>query len=401
MKRYITGVMAWMVAFLFSSCISDIKDGTTDIDSWPNTVGEEYMLTKVTHPGILHTTKSIERMREIVKTANANSNAYKTYLNMKNDSRAKATYAMQGPFEYVSRDDSQWKYTKGAFENDCSAAYLNALMWCVTQDEAHAQKANEILVAYANKLKGIPASNDRPLQVGLQGFHLICATEMLSSTWDKMGADDLNKIKEMFKNIFLPVMKEFYEAKPYTNGNWGVIITKAYLAYAILTDDVDLFNDGINFFFYGNDNGTLPNYISETGQCQESGRDQGHVQLGIGGVAAICEVAHSQGIDLYGALDNRLMKGYEYAARYNLGYDDLPFTKWQDVTGKYSNWGSMGSQARGQFRAIYAMGYNHYVNRKGLSMPNTKEVVTTKLPIEGYDADNVGYGTFQFCEKDF
>ena len=38
----------------------------------------------------------------------------------------------------------------------------------------------------------------------------------------------------------------------------------------------------------------------------------------------ICEMAWGQGDDLYGAQDNRLMKGLEYTARYNLGYD-VPF----------------------------------------------------------------------------
>ena len=68
------------------------------------------------------------------------------------------------------------------------------------------------------------------------------------------------------------------------------------------------------------DNGSLPNYIAESGQSQEAGRDQQHVMLGVSCFADMAEVAWTQGDDLYGALDNRIMKGYEYIAKSNLGY---------------------------------------------------------------------------------
>ena len=51
--------------------------------------------------------------------------------------------------------------------------------------------------------------------------------------------------------------------------------------------------------------------INEEGQCQESGRDQQHTQLGLGCLAEACEVGWRQGVDLYGAADNRLLRGYE------------------------------------------------------------------------------------------
>ena len=91
------------------------------------------------------------------------------------------------------------------------------------------------------------------------------------------------------------------------------------------------------------DNGTLPNYVAETGQIQESGRDQAHCMLGIGCLAEIAEVAWNQGDDLYGALDNRIMKGCEYLSKSNLGYD-VPFHVWKDLTGNIligSLWGRL------------------------------------------------------------
>jgi hypothetical protein len=39
--------------------------------------------------------------------------------------------------------------------------------------------------------------------------------------------------------------------------------------------------------------------------------------------------ADTQSHDLYAAHGNRLLKGLEYTARYNLGHD-VPFETWQD-----------------------------------------------------------------------
>src|SRR5690625_7391094 len=52
--------------------------------------------------------------------------------------------------------------------------------------------------------------------------------------------------------------------------------------------------------------------------------------MGIGLMAAFCEMAWSQGIDCWGHDDNRFLKAAEYVAKYNLGHD-VPFTEytWQ------------------------------------------------------------------------
>ncbi len=56
-------------------------------------------------------------------------------------------------------------------EEDHKAAYLNAVMWCLTGNEAHAKKTIEILNAYAGTLREIgPDANDDPLCASLQGF---------------------------------------------------------------------------------------------------------------------------------------------------------------------------------------------------------------------------------------
>ncbi|MES2279007.1 MAG: alginate lyase family protein [Bacteroidota bacterium] len=351
---------------------------------------------KFVHPGVLHTTKEFNYLYKIVQQKI--QPGYSSYLLMKGDPRASADYKMNGPYKTIARD-GEFAWTKTKMEMDFSAAYLNAIMWMVTKDPAHAKKSAEILTAYADSLTNIPLTNDAPLLAGLEGFKIVYAAEVLKYTYKEATKARLDKITKMITNVFLPVIENFYNAKSYTNGNWGSINTKTYMAMGIFLDNRAMYKKAVDFYLNANDNGTIKNYISgATGQIQESGRDQGHSQLGIGAMATICEEAWKQGDDLYSALDNRLMLGFEYVAKYNLGDNNMPFTTWKDVTGKYSDWTIIAPQGRGKFMPVYEMVYNHYVLRKGLSMPYTKQVIE-KIRPEGFDRDQPAFGTFLFSVK--
>lgn len=388
-------ILFWTM--LIFSCKSEIEHGKTHIDDLPDFTIDEYE-PSLEHPGIFHNMKSIERMRYIVERADNNDPAYKAYLELKNDPKSKSDYVLKGPLKEIMRGTGG---TAGIHEPDFQAAYLNALMWVVTQEEAHAQKAKEIMVRWAETLERIPEHNDAPLLVGFHGMHLAFALEMISHTSNIMSQEEIDKVNDMLRTIFLPWMETFYETPAYSNGNWGLAVTMAYMSLAILWDDKEMYQKAVNFVLRGNDNGAFPNYIDEeTGQCQESGRDQGHAQLGIGTTGAICEIAYKQGNDLYSVYNNLVMKGYEYTAKYNIGYDDLPFKTWKDITGKYSNWTTFGSDGRGQYRSIYALAYNHYVLRKGLSMPYTKEMLDKNNWLGKFNGDGIDYDVFQFNDVD-
>ena len=357
-------------------------------------IGLEMQARKFVHPGILHTTKSIERMR--AQIADKEYPAYGSFELLKSHHCSQADYQPFGPFEIISRD-GEFRHTKSKMEQDFSAVYQNALMWVLTGEKTHAEKSLELLLGYAGTLKRIPETNDAPLLVGLEGLKIIYATEILRHTYKKMTVVQFNEISRMIREVFLPVMENFYHRKPYTNGNWGPIVTKAYMAAAILWDNEEMYNKAVDFYLHANDNGTIAHYISgDTGQIQESGRDQGHSMLGIGALSTVCEIAWQQGDDLYSALDNRLMKGFEYVAKYNLWYN-VPFAVWKDVTGKYSNWTEISNKGRGRYMPIFEMAYNHFVIRKGMQMPYTEQVLRQIRP-EGYDRDQPAFGSLLFNE---
>jgi hypothetical protein len=96
-------------------------------------------------------------------------------------------------------------------------------------------------------------------------------------------------------------------------------------------------------------------------------------------LAESCQVAWLQGTnDLFALLSNRLLTGYEYTAKYNLG-NSVPY----DATFQRCNSSIVGgpfaeisNTTRGTFRPIYELAYAHYVSTKGSSMPFTLQIVS-------------------------
>lgn len=281
---------------------------------------------------------------------------------------AQSDYKMAGPYEVVARD-GEYRKSKAGSERDMWQAWQSA------QQGDNATALN-IINAYARTLQRFDG-HDAPLCT-IQAYWLLRA---MNSLTPGPSPKERGEWKAMVHRAILPVVDKFEANSPYANGNWGHIVNRCRMAAAIFLEDKALYQRAIDIYLHANDNGSLPNYVSETGQCQETGRDQGHAQLGLGAMCEICEMAWEQGDDLWGALDNRLMKGMEYTAKYNLGYD-VPFERWTDCTGLYNDWTEPGSMGRGQIRCIYDLPYKHYVGRKGLKMPYTKKLLDLQKKAE-------------------
>jgi hypothetical protein len=349
------------------------------------------------HP-MLHSAQKVEMMRILIERQI--EPAYGSWLLLKEHPLARLDYKPNAPMPVISRDGA-FAYTKGKMEQDFNAVMLNALHYVVSGEDAHAEKALDILSIYADSLRYIPETNDAPLLAGLEGFKIIYALDVLRYVYSEKKPKGvkrrLEKVEGMFKRLFLPIMEKFYATPAYTNGNWGPVITKTYMAAGIYFNDRKMYSFACDFYLNGHDNGTIANYIDgETGQSQEAGRDQGHPQLALGSMAMVCELAWRQGDDLWSALDMRLLKGYEYIAQYNLG-ENVPFRTWTDVTGKYCNWQVISEKSRGRFSPIYEIAYNHYFRRKGFAMPYTKRVLDQTRP-EPYNGECPPFASLFFYD---
>jgi hypothetical protein len=266
-------------------------------------------------------------------------------------------------------------------------------MWCVTGNEDHARKAIEILNAWSMTLRKMDG-RDVILSAGLNGFNFVNAAELMRSTYPAWKREEVVRFEQMLKSVILPPIKDF---ATFANGNWDAACIETMLAIGVFCEDRGLFEQALGYYRTGKGNGSLTHYvINGSGQCQESGRDQQHTQLGLALLAQTCEIAWHQGIDLYAEAESRLLKGFEYAAKYNLGFE-VPFVPCVDTTGKYRH-KQISTEGRGKLRPIYEMVWNHYQVRQGIPAPFCQQAVE-KLRPEGaaWGGDHPGFGTLLFA----
>jgi hypothetical protein len=276
----------------------------------------------------------------------------------------------------------------GQMYADIHAAYQNALRWRISGEKAHGDAAVRILNAWSGTLRSLSGNADRFLAAGIHGYQFANAGELVRDHPDF----NLPRFKKMLLEIFYPMNEHFltiHNGAVITNywANWDLCNMCSVLAIGAFTDRKDLVNRAIGYFKNGKGNGSIKNAIpfvynrEGLAQWQEAGRDQGHTVMGIGMMGTFCEMAWHQGVDCYGYDNNRFLKGAEYVAKYNLGYD-VPFTDytWQSGTtaiAAHVGWDThtvVSDNARGHVRPVWDLVLGHYAGRKGLSAPWTRRM---------------------------
>ncbi|MGO4211050.1 alginate lyase family protein [Terriglobus sp. 2YAB30_2] len=274
------------------------------------------------------------------------------------------------------------------FDSDANAAYQCALMAAITGESPYAALAGEIVRGWSNSLQRVSGA-DAVLMASLGPFKFVNAAEILR--WlGELGPSDTAACTAMLRRAIVPAILDF---APFANGNWDTAAVKTMLAIAVFCDDPVLFERATSYYLHGDGDGRLTHYIYENGQCQESGRDQQHTQLGLAHMGDACQIAWNQGWDLYGAHDNLLLRGFEYTASYNLG-GQVDFRPDLDRTGKYRH--KVISEPS-MLRPIYEQIFAHYHLVRGLPTPNLAKAVEQIRP-EGpsQGADHTGFGTLLY-----
>ncbi len=86
---------------------------------------------------------------------------------------------------------------------DGAAAYSHAIQWYVTGEQPHADKAIEILNAYATTLKSI-GGHDAKLLVGMVGITFANAAEILRHTQAGWSEPDQKQFERLLREVFYP-----------------------------------------------------------------------------------------------------------------------------------------------------------------------------------------------------
>lgn len=314
----------------------------------------------IVHPGILQTRADLEFAKAKIK---AGEEPWKSAWQIWLDSPVASLDFTPKQFTHVIRG-AYAAGEKGGRElsESASAAENHVMRWCISGDEAHAKKAIEIFDAWSGSLADF-FENDAMLLAGWTGGQFCNAAEILRATYPRWSAKSQEQFKRMLLTIYVPLLRMYY---PEANGNWDAAIMYTLLAIGVYCEDRPLMDSVYRHFRLGLVNSGITRYVYPSGQCEESCRDQGHTQLGLGYLVNTCAVAWNQGVDLFGEADNRLALGIEYTARFMLG-EDVPF------------YGKISQQSRGHFSDIYHTVLQHYRYEKQMAMPYTEKAAQKVL----------------------
>ncbi len=304
---------------------------------------------KFVHPGINQNGADLAYMKKMVQE---NKQPYKDAFD-----RLKAatdtsfaiiphTHVLRGPYgrPNIGGDD---------LAKSANMAYNYALVWYITNDKSYASKAIEVLNTWSPVLWHFDY-NDAKLLAAWTGHVLCNAAEILRYSNSGLQTKDVDAFTNMLMTVYYPLMRSYY---PQANGNWDGAIIHSILAIAIFTDNRKMFDNAIDHFLHSPVNGSLFKYIYPNGQCQETARDQAHVQLGLGEFAGAAQVAYTQGVDLFSIADNRIALGYEYTAKFILGESPHSYVP---ISDRAKN-----------LRDDYEYVYRHY-SSKGVDVPYIK-----------------------------
>ena len=363
------------------------------------------------HPGALHTQADFDRMAAKVS---ASAQPWKTDFDILANSPWAQTWWPAYDIDYIVRGSSGNNYTRS--QQDAQAIYELSLRWKITGDTAYADKAVQIANVWSGLL-GIQGDTNASLAAGICGYLFASGGEILS-TYPGWPAAEKQAYKDMMMRVFYPANFDFlwrHHDTPTSKGgnthyrlNWDTANMASMAAIGILCDNRAVYAQAVDYFKYGPGNGRVERaawyqHPGGLAQGEEAGRDQGHNLGGWYAMGLLCQMAWNQGDDLFGYDNNRVLRLWEYNARYNL-WNDVPYARHRNASLTYTE-GSVSGATRGLGGYyVWELVYNHYANVKGIAAPWSKLAVDATRPeprpdpsIHPSQVDWLGLGSLTFA----
>ncbi len=340
---------------------------------------------KFNHPGIFH---SAEQLAVVKSKIEAGEEPWKSaYQEMKESSQSSLSYEPRARANVECGGHNRPNHGCDDITQDGRTAYTHALHWILTGKQAHADKAIEILNAWANVHKETTNKN-APLVIGWAGPHFINAAELLRYSDSGWTDSDIAAFEDYIRAVYIPVTDNRTPPTP----NWLFSILEVRMAVAVFTEDEKLWNECLETWrhrivtsIYQTSDGKEPVRFGDEsdafmrkwwygawqrgvwvdGISQETCRDMPHNQMGLKGMMTTAEIAWHQGVDLYGEEKKRLADYMEFHAKILMG-DPTPM--------------DLCTINKNSTRPTWEIGYNHLVNVKGMELPDSFRVIETIRP---------------------
>ncbi|HBT78145.1 MAG TPA: hypothetical protein DEB39_14750 [Planctomycetaceae bacterium] len=306
-----------------------------------------------THPGVGMTKVYLDTMQKHVRAGN------EPWLGAFRAFRKNGRTHINAAMHYTGVAEIPWGPPGDpharAVRRDADVAFRQIIMWYVTGDERYRLRALEVLRQYRH-LKSCITHWDEGIHWGCIIWKFCFTAEVLrytqgqteESRWTEEDTADLKRIIGMTRGFF---------DRTWLWMNQHTIANQATLSAAIFLDDKEWYAVGVERIMvnklgdHGGANGSLKYQIREITehpfsgrkidppnlQLVESGRDLGHAWGNVGALSTCVRIIHSQGtrvdpetgevsrssnaVDPFQFLDDRLLAGTDYIARYNYGID--------------------------------------------------------------------------------
>ncbi len=360
---------------------------------------------QLVHPGALSTQADLDRMTAKVA---AGEQPWKGSWDILVGNQG---FYMGGPeaVPTVFVDSGNGGNTYMNLARDSHRAYQAALRYHGSGNPIYADKAIQIMNAWSTTHTNWDGNSNVLLRMGLYGYAFACAAELMRG-YSGWAPADFAAFQQYMRIQFYPGNSAWLAGQNNSHywANWTLANMCSMLAIGVLCDDQAIVDEALNHFYNGVHTGGIQNSVyyvhpDGLGQWQESGRDQGHAQIGPQLIGTFCEIAWNQGYDLYSYLNNRVLAGVEYISKYNTGHA-VPFAAY--VNSDYATWPHVYrfyqkevAGVGGVSRPGWDLIYNHYVNRMGIAAPYTAKYAKATRPEGGgsnYGGNSGGFDGLGF-----
>ncbi|MBT3269315.1 hypothetical protein HN371_19370 [Candidatus Poribacteria bacterium] len=375
--------------FIVVVAAMSLFEGATAFASDRDDTREVHVMDFV-HPGALNSKAELDFVKAQIQ---AGAQPWKDEF----DQAASSSYATQHPHGLTNIDSED--DDANVSRDDAIASYAQALLWYFTGDEAYAERSIAILNSWSRLQSFTGGSEQDRLQAGWIGAVFAPAAEIMRG-YPGWAAGDIENLQAMFRTAFYPQLN----TASFWNGNVDLTQIDAMMAIAVFNEDGAEFTAGIERlrtrsrgYFYLTSDGARPEPIAGDGGdpqafwsnptqwvdglTQETCRDNGHhAQYALGSALHAAEVAWHQGVDVYTEHQERYTAAMELMAT-------------QLLTGSMQGVCSDDVSTRSRYDT-WEVGYNHYHNRVGVALPNTRKLILEQIRPEAPRAVwNLAYET--------
>lgn len=293
------------------------------------------------HPGLFHTCEDLLRMQAKVWAGEEPwTAAFARTFNQSLiglDVPSTGAYHIRGPLPQLPFGEDAWSSN---FTVDAQYAYLNTVAYFVTGHPFHRQRALHAVRRWLTTLNLL----EEYIRGGAGLRYLTAACEILRSTASSAWTD---ADTQLYHDFATRVRSNWDStngmARPDLFFNQGIYANGGAMAMAVFIGDVDLYKRMIYQATVGANplphidysiRQQISNHTDFYGQITEMGRDQSHPAGSLKIFADMAYTAEIQGdlegridyVNLFSFDDFRLLAGFEYFARWNLGHE----VPWED-----------------------------------------------------------------------